>query len=72
MLITKGEFLHLDLPAEEEIGSKQHPKLFFKPECDERNFVRSLRTNHLHAVFGDFTRELEITCEVLDFNKIIP
>lgn len=72
MLITKGDFLHLKISAEEEIGSKQHPKCFFRPECDERNFVRSLRTNHLHAVYGDFTKELEVTCDVLDFNTIVP
>jgi L-fucose/D-arabinose isomerase len=72
MLITKGDFLHIKMPEEEEIGSKQHPKLFFKPHCDERSFVESLRTNHLHAVYGDFTKELEIACDVLGFNKIIP
>ena len=71
MLISGGEFVKQGFSPEEEIGSKQHPKCFFKPDCDQRDFVRSLRTNHLHAVYGDYTKELAITCDILGFDKII-
>lgn len=72
MLITKGDVLSLNLKPVEEAGSKQHPKLFIRLDCDNRDFVRSLRTNHLHIVYGDFTEELKITCDILGFNRILP
>lgn len=72
MLIASGKSLQLNPSPNEEVGSKQHPKLFVKLNCDDRNFVKSLRSNHIHLVFGDFKEELKITCDVLGIVTVIP
>jgi L-fucose isomerase len=72
MLITSGESIAMNPTPEAEVGSKQHPKLFIKLDCDESNFVKALRTNHMHLVQGDYTEELKVTCDVLNIVPVIP
>ena len=72
MLIATGESIPLNPPPDEEIGSKQHPKLFVKLDCDPRNFVKDLRTNHIHLVYGDYAEELRVTCDVLGIAPVLP
>lgn len=72
MLITSGDSIKYQPKPEEEVGSKQHPKLFITLDCNDRNFIKSLRTNHMHLVFGDFKEELKIACDVLGINTVIP
>jgi len=72
MLITSGESIALNPDPEEEVGSKQHPKLFIKLDCNERNFIKALRTNHMHLVYGDYTEELKVSCDVLNMVPVIP
>jgi len=72
MLIASGNSIKYLPKPEEEVGSKQHPKLFITLDCNDRNFIKSLRTNHMHLVFGDFKEELKITCDVLGINTVIP
>jgi L-fucose isomerase-like protein len=72
MLIASGNSIALNPKPEEEVGSKQHPKLFVKLDCNERNFVKALRTNHMHLGYGDYTEELKVTCDVLNMVPIIP
>jgi len=72
MLIASGNSIKSNPKPEEEAGSKQHPKHFIKFNCDDRNFVRSLRTNHLHLIYGDYIEELKTVCEVLDIVPVVP
>lgn len=72
LLIATGESLPLNPAPEDEVGSKQHSKVFVKLDCDEREFVKSLRTNHMHLVYGDYTEELKVVCDVLGFVPVIP
>jgi len=72
MLIASGNSVEFDPESKEEAGSKQHPKHFIRLNCDDRNFVRSLRTNHLHLIYGDYIEELRITCDVLDIVPVVP
>jgi len=72
MLITSGKSLKDHPKPADEVGSPQHPKLFINVDADDREFVKSLRTNHMHLVFGDYTEELKITCDVLGIEPVIP
>jgi L-fucose isomerase len=72
MLIASGESMPLNPDSEAEVGSKQHPKLFVKLDCNEKNFIEALRTNHMHLVYGDYKEELKITCDVLDIVPVVP
>jgi L-fucose isomerase len=72
MLITSGESLKEHPKPEDEVGSPQHSKLFINVDIDDREFVKSLRTNHMHLVYGDYREELKVTCDVLGIIPVIP
>jgi L-fucose isomerase len=72
MLISSGKSIIYKPKEDEEVGSKQHPKLFINLDCDYRSFAKSIRTNHMHLVFGNYKEELLTLCDVLDIVPIIP
>jgi L-fucose isomerase-like protein len=41
-------------------------------DCAPQEFIAELRCNHIHAVYGDCVRELEVLCRVLGIRPIMP
>jgi L-fucose/D-arabinose isomerase len=70
MMIATGNALDMPLKKINETNS-QHPHIFVKLDCDPENFINSLRSNHLHIVFGDYKEELITTCDVLNIKPIL-
>lgn len=70
MQIIKGKAL--DLPPEKmnETSSKR-PHIFVRLDCNQEDFINTLRSNHMHLVYGNYIQELLKTCEVLDIKPIL-
>ena len=71
MLVTGGEALPMPLEKIKETNSQQ-PHVFVRLDCPQDRFVESLRSNHIHVVYGDCREELLVTCDVLDIRPIVP
>ena len=71
MLIVTGEALDMPLEKINETNSQQ-PHVFVRTNCSQENFINSLRSNHIHVVYGNCKEELITTCEVLDIKAILP
>jgi len=41
-------------------------------DCSPEEFISELRCNHIHVVYGDYVRELEVLCRVLGIRPIVP
>jgi len=70
MLITTGTAVETPLEKIKETNSQQ-PHVFAKLDCRQEDFIKELRSNHIHVTKGDFSRELEVACEVLGIRPII-
>lgn len=71
MLIVTGEALEMPLEKINETNSQQ-PHVFVRLDCSQENFINTLRSNHIHVVYGNCKEELITTCEVLDIKAILP
>lgn len=71
MLITTGEALEMPLEKINETNSQQ-PHVFTRLDCRPENFIKVLRSNHIHVVEGDWKEELVTTCDVLGIEPVIP
>lgn len=64
MFITHAEAV--DMPREklkETIWERPHT--YFKLLCDKKNFFESVRSNHIHVVYGDIEDQLIEACKIL-------
>lgn len=71
MLIASGESIEMSLEKLKKTNPSE-PYMFVKLDCDHESFINSVRSNHVHIVFGDYRMELLKTCEVLDIKPILP
>lgn len=71
MLIATANVLDTPLDKINETNSQQ-PHVFARLDCNQDNFINSLRSNHIHVVKGNFKAELKTTCEILNIKTIIP
>jgi len=71
MLITTGNAVETPLERINETNSQQ-PHVFTKLNCNPDEFIKSLRSNHIHVVKGNYKKELEVTCNILEIEPIIP
>ncbi|MDD5708651.1 MAG: L-fucose/L-arabinose isomerase family protein [Kiritimatiellae bacterium] len=71
MLISGGEALKMPLEKIKETNSQQ-PHVFVRLDCPPDRFVESLRSNHIHVVYGDCRDELLVTCDVLGIRPVVP
>ncbi len=70
MLVLDGEAI--TVPREKLIEvSSQQPQAFVKLNCEPDDFIEELRCNHIHLVYGDYLKELEVLCKVLNIRCII-
>lgn len=73
-----GEYIMLIMTGEaqtfprEKLGeiNPQQPQAFVKLGCDPEEFIDQLRCNHIHVVYGNYVRELEVLCTVLGIRPI--
>jgi L-fucose isomerase len=71
MLITTGEVM--EMPREKlKETNWHHPHMFVKLDCDILEFVKDLRSNHIHMVYGDYSEHLRNICEILEIESKIP
>ena len=70
MLITSGK--SLEKPLEKlNITNPMEPHIFIKLYCNQDSFINSVRSNHIHVVYGDYMMELLKTCEILEIKPIL-
>jgi L-fucose isomerase len=72
-----GRYVMTVVPAEfVDFGARNHdiaaisqdnwPHAFARFDCSVETFIASFHCNHIHGVYGDHVRELELLCDVLD------
>jgi L-fucose isomerase len=75
MAILPGEAVRLsedDLAAfVRDRGSHQLPTAFVRVAADLERFVEEFGSNHISGVAGQWTRELELLCEMLDVEPVV-
>ncbi len=71
MLITTGTAEERDREALREVNYQQ-PQAFIKLDCSAEGFLKELRSNHIHMIYGDYTEHMKIACKTLDIDVIIP
>lgn len=71
MLVAGGEALPIPLEKINETNSQQ-PHVFVRLDCPPDRFIESLRSNHIHVIYGDCREELLVTCDVLGIRPIVP
>lgn len=71
MLILSGEARQYPREKLDEINPQQ-PQAFVQLDCTPEQFIAELRCNHIHLIYGDFSRELAVLCRVLKIRPILP
>jgi L-fucose isomerase len=49
----------------------ERPRSFVRLLCDRDSFLDAIRSNHVHAVFGDWTAELVEVCKILGIESVV-
>ena len=70
MLITGGETVEYPREKLKEINP-QHPQSWVRMDVRLDTLLENLRCNHIHFVFGDFVKELEVACWTLGIRPIV-
>jgi L-fucose isomerase len=68
MVALRAEFADLGDRAHEvaAISQDNWPHAFAKFSCTPDAFIQAFNCNHIHGVYGDWIRELQGVCDVLD------
>lgn len=67
MVIIPAEFV--ELPEEKMAETtKEWPHVFAKLPFDHNIFLQKFDSNHCHAVYGNYVKELKMICNMLDIN----
>jgi L-fucose isomerase len=67
MTIIPAEFV--ELPREKMTETtREWPHVFAKLPFDHKIFLEKFDANHCHAIYGDWTEELETVCRMLDID----
>jgi L-fucose isomerase len=72
-----GRYVMTIVPAEfVDFGARNHeiaaisqdnwPHAFARFDCSVETFIERFHCNHIHGVYGEYTRELQMVCAVLD------
>jgi L-fucose isomerase len=70
MLIGGGETVEYPREKLQEINP-MHPQSYVRMDCSLDTFLEHLRCNHIHFVFGDFEKELEIACWAMGITPLV-
>lgn len=71
MFIAGGESLDVPREALDSTGWSFSPHSFIRVDAPAKAFVRELRSNHLHHMYGDWRRELVEACAVLGIEPVL-
>ena len=69
MTIVPAEFIEFSREKALRLGSMTTPAwpvAFARLEADADTFISNFPCNHIHGVYGDWVRELEMAAEILD------
>ena len=47
-----------------------YPHAFVEAEADYEAFYQNINSNHLHMVYGDYTKVLELFCQMVGIEYI--
>jgi len=67
MTIIPAEFVELDREKMKET-TEEWPHVFAKLPMDHKIFLDRFDANHCHAIYGDWTQELEMICRMLNID----
>ena len=68
MVAFRAEFADLGARAHEvaAISQDNWPHAFAKFACTTDAFIQAFNCNHIHGAYGDWTRELQQVCRILN------
>lgn len=68
MHVVPGEFVDFGERNHEiaAISQDNWPHAFAKFDCSIETFIQEFSSNHIHGAYGDWVRELQVVCDVLD------
>ena len=70
MIIMKGETENY--PVREVVGANpKWPHAFVRLNQSPDELVQNLQANHVHAVAGDFRKELINLCQILNIRSVV-
>ncbi|MCX7017501.1 MAG: hypothetical protein WCK47_09115 [bacterium] len=72
MLVAGGESLNIPREALKTTYWEFSPHTFVRVDAPALAFVKQLRSNHIHMMYGDWQRELVGLCQVLDIETVMP
>jgi len=70
MLIVTGEAISQPRERLKETVWER-PHAFIRPNSTPQKFIKSIRSNHIHIVYGDYSQELEEVCKILGIEPIV-
>lgn len=71
MMLTSGTAVEREREALREVNYQQ-PQIFVRLHCTPQGFLETLRSNHLHMVYGDYKEHLRELCKIMDIDVIEP
>ena len=73
MTIVPAEFVDLGARAHEVAAVSQDnwPHAFARFDCGVERFIEHFHCNHIHGMYGDWTRELQLVCRNLSIDCVV-
>jgi len=68
LAILRGEFVRYDMNKNDALmkqTTREWPRAFARFTCSAEEFIGSYASNHIHAVYGDWTAELRLVADLL-------
>ncbi|HHT92940.1 MAG TPA: fucose isomerase [Clostridiaceae bacterium] len=74
LYIVPGEFVEFDMEKMKEMGkttTKEWPCAFTRLKVCPERFLSEFPCNHIHGVYGDYVKELEMFAELMDIEVVM-
>jgi L-fucose/D-arabinose isomerase len=73
MVVVPAEFVDFSERNDEiaAISQDNWPHAFARFRCSVERFIGAFHCNHIHGVYGDWTRELRSVCRMLDIECVV-
>ena len=74
MAIIRGEFLQYSEPENQALMKQttyEWPHAFAAFACSAEEFLSTYASNHIHALYGDWVRELTMVCDLLNIDSVV-
>jgi L-fucose isomerase-like protein len=70
MMIAPAETIYRDRETFRDF-MWERPRSFVRLLCDRNALLDAMRSNHVHAAFGDWVAELEEVCRILGIRAVV-